>query len=148
MMYTNLYDAEARVAAIYPIAMIGDAEYPPKWLREFAENFDNIYVSEIIASHPELARVAEAGDFEDDKTHAAAFAEQWQLAGRGGFIVFAEVCIRRYTEGSTAYYSGWGYIQLTWLYCETIDEVLPKTLAFAERLHAQSKRIAEKKAGA
>jgi hypothetical protein len=147
-MYTNLHDAEARVAAIYPIGMIGDPEYPPKWLIEFAGNYDNIYVSEIIASHSELVPVAEAEDFDDDKLQAGAFAEQWQLAGRTGFIVFAEICIRRYKDGSTAYYSGWGYVQLAWLYCETIDEVLPKTLALAERLHDEARLRAEKKAGA
>lgn len=148
MMYANLHEAGARVAAVYPIDMIGDPENPPKWLIEFAGNYDNIYVSEIIASHPELVPVAEAEDFDDDKVQAEAFAEEWRRAGRTGFIVFAEICIHRYRDAGPGYYSGWGYFQLAWLYCATIDEVMPETLALAARMHDEAKVRAEKKAGA
>lgn len=147
-MYANLHEAEARVAVVYPIAMIGDPENPPSWLVEFAENNDNIYVSEIIASHPELVVVAEPEYFDNDKEQAEAFAEEWLRAGRTGFIVLAEICIHRYRDAGPGYYSGWGYFQLAWLYCATIDEVLPKTLALAERMHDEARVRAEKKAGA
>lgn len=139
-MYTNLFDAEARVAAIYPIEMIGDPENPPKWVEEMAENIDDTFIGGIIDEMPELHSVRSADPYLNEKDHAQALAHEWVWARRSGFIVHCEVCWRRYPEaGSDAFYSGWSIVSLCWIYAETLEEISAKVLAVATELHNKAK---------
>ncbi|WP_085025567.1 hypothetical protein [Ensifer aridi] len=138
-MYDNLLDAEARIAAVYPIEMIGDPENPPKWVEEFAKNIDNDFVASIVEQLPELAPVANPEAYLSEKDHAQAIAAEWAWAGRKGFVVSFEVCMRRYQkDGSGIFVSGWGAYHLCWLYAEAIDEIGPKVLAVACDLHSKA----------
>ncbi|MDM9647724.1 hypothetical protein [Rhizobium sp. S163] len=139
-LYKNLFDAEARVAGIYPIALIGDPENPPEWVKQFAEDVDCNDVVTIFRGMPEIAGLCDLDAFASAGEHAAAIAEAWVHTGREGFIVRTEICHRRYVgNGSNAYYSGWGIVKLGWIYVETIDGVEPAVLAKATAIHDVAK---------
>lgn len=139
-MFDNLHDAETRVQAIYPIEMIGDPENPPKWVEEFAENIGNVYIDAIVEQFAELTSVADPEAYLTEKDHAQAIAAEWAWARRKGFVVFFEVCWRRYQKGDAGVFvSGWGAVHLCWIYAETIEEIEPKVLSVATDLHAKAK---------
>ncbi|MHC2481311.1 hypothetical protein [Rhizobium leguminosarum] len=139
-VYTNLFDAEARVAAIYPIGMIGDPENPPEWVEQFTEDADFGDAKAIFGEHAELERLTNVDDFASTVEHAAAVAEAWVMSGREGFLVRTEICQRRYVgNGSSAYYSGWGIVALGWIYVETADQVEKAVLIKATAMHDAAK---------
>ncbi len=128
-----LFQEEARVAAIYPLGMIGDPESPPAWLKELHESVTSPSHS-LFKALPEL---------KPDADDAADWADSLFWSGRTGLVVLYEVCIRRYTKPpSTAFYSGWGFYNTGGLYVETFDEIGPAVLAAAKRLHAASREKA------
>jgi len=130
-----LFQEEARVAAIYPLGMIGDPESPPAWLEELHEAVTSRGHS-LFKALPELKH---------DANDAAGWADSLFMSGRAGFIVSYEVCVRQYVKPpSTAFYSGWGYYSTGYLYVETVDEIGPAVLVAARKLH----EISREKAGA
>jgi len=130
-----LFEEEARVAAIYPVGMIGDTECPPGWLQELWEDITEAD-NPLFQSLPELKP-----DAED--------ARDWALAlimhSRAGLVVRYEICIRKYYPPPvTAFESGWGYYRIGSIYVETIDEIGPAVLKIARDQH-EAERL---KAGA
>lgn len=139
-MYTNLFDAEARVAAIYPISLIGDPEFPPKWVIDFADNLDNEYIADIVSDMPELEWTTSADAYSmSEKERAMAIAFDWQASGRDGLIVHFEVCMRRYLKVGSSFVSGWGAVYLCWAHADTVDEISGKVLAIATQIHEAAK---------
>lgn len=135
-MYSTLYDAEARVNAIYPIHMSGDPDHPPEWLEEFCRFIDSPAVMGEMEHFPELADLMRRlDDFESSKDLGMAIAEAWALYGSRGFMVFASVCVRTY-QSPSAFYSGWGHTQLLWFFVEDVDQIEPELLKRASALHA------------
>lgn len=130
-----LFEEEARVAAIYPIGMIGDTENPPDWLKELWEDF-------VETSDPLFQSLPELKPDADD-------ASQWALAlimhSRTGFIVKFEVCIRcYYPPPVSAFNSSWGLYRCHCVYASSIDEIGPAVLKIARDQH-EAERL---KAGA
>lgn len=131
----ELFEEEARVAAIYPLGMIGDPENPPAWLEELHE----------AVTSPDHSLFKALPELKHDAKDAADWADSLFMSGRSGVIVSYEVCVRQYVKPpSTAFYSGWGYYSTGYLYVETVDEVGPAVLTVARKLHA----ISREKAGA
>ena len=130
-----LFEEEARVAAIYPVGMMGDPESPPDWLSELYEDIAN-------DGHPLLQALPELKADADD---ACVWADALFMHSRSGFIVKYEVCIRQHSPApSTSFYSGWGYVRFGFLYLETFDEIGPAVLKIARDQH-EAERL---KAGA
>ncbi len=128
-----LFQEEARVAAIYPLGMIGDPESPPDWLKELHEAVASPSHS-LFESLPEL---------KPDADDAAVWADSLFMSGRAGLIVSYEVCIRQYVDPeATAFYSGWGFYNTGYLYVETFDEIGPAVVAVAQKLHDISRQRA------
>ncbi|BCH63241.1 hypothetical protein RvVAT039_04570 [Agrobacterium vitis] len=141
-MYENLYDAEARVDAIYPIHMLGDPQSPPDWLEEFCDAIDVTANADLAVSFPELAKlVAHIDEFTSPRRLRETVAELWELNGRRGFMATASICIRTYLAPDT-WKSGWGYTQQLWFYVESVDAIEPELLKRAADLHAaQAKKV-------
>jgi hypothetical protein len=143
-MYDTLYDAEARVNAIYPIHMIGDPEHPPEWLEQLSDEIDVPATMKEMQQFPELSGVISGlDDFGSSEDVALAIADKWVLNGRHGFMVWASVCARQYI-GPDTFYSGWGITLAVWFFVEDVAQVEPELLKRAVALHT----IAEQKAGA
>ncbi|CAH0339604.1 hypothetical protein RHI9324_01255 [Rhizobium sp. CECT 9324] len=142
-MYETLHDCEARIAAMYPIHAMGDIDSPPDWLEEFLDGCGPKDLAAIVAACPELLSVAEPNDFDRTSDMASAFAEQWTLHSRSGYIVRAEICVRRYMGKTSSFYSGWGIVQLYWIYVESADEAVARVTEIANQQHQTS----EAKAG-
>jgi hypothetical protein len=141
-MDSTLYDAQARVNAIYPIHMIGDPEHPPEWLEEISSFLDSPAVVSELNNFPELAyMVHNLDDYGSSKDVGMAIAKAWATCARHGFMVFASVCVRTYLSPDT-FYSGWGHTQLIWFLVEYVDQIEPELLKRASALHAsQAKKM-------
>ncbi len=137
-LYDNLFDAEARVAAIYMIEALGDPDSPPDWLQDFVDNTDLPDVRTILEAHPELADAIDMNKFEDCKEQASALMERWSLVGRKGLIVKAEICVRRYRAGTTIFSSGWGHLRWRWFTVDDLDLIVPTLLGIASGQHHNS----------
>ena len=130
MTHTNYNDAlfqeEARVAAIYPIGMMGDPEPPPKWLEEMFEEFTG----------PEHSLFKALPELKPDAGEASEWADSLFMSGRAGLLVIYEACIRQYVEPpSTAFYSGWGLYRTGYLHVETFHEIGPAVLKVVREQH-------------
>lgn len=132
MMETPLFDLEARVAAIYPIHMLGDPENPPDWVEALGDELTDAN-NPIFDDLPELKPLAD-----DDETIPERWAMALCLAGRLGFLVYYEACIRKYHDAGS-WSSSWGYYRSGYVYAATVDEIEPKVIAIAERQHALEK---------
>ncbi|MBB4954374.1 hypothetical protein H4S14_004139 [Agrobacterium vitis] len=144
-MDNTLYDAEARVDAIYPIHMIGDFENPPEWLERLSYDIDVPETMKEMQQFPEMTgAMSPFADFGSSEEVGVAIAEAWARCGRRGFMVSASVCARQYIDPDT-YYSGWGITKRIWFFVEEIDQVEPELLKRASALHAKAKA---EKAGA
>ena len=137
-MEKNLFDHEARIAGMYPIHAIGDAESPPEWVEDFLDGVGPRDYQQILLECPELLPVAEPNDFDRTRDQAAAFAEQWTLHSRTGYLVRAEVCVRRY-ENRTSFWSGWGLCQLYWLFVPSAEDAIARVIDVASQQHEASK---------
>lgn len=123
-----LAEEEARVAGIYPVGMMGDPESPPEWFEEFFEcHADGD--EPIFTQLPELKPLATDDAEVIEWAHALFYASRW------GYLVKAEVCVRKYSRQGF-WQSGWGYVQFHWLYVATADEIGPAVLKAARTQHA------------
>jgi len=130
--YTDeLYQEEARVEAIYPLALMGDPERIPAWLEDFVDYHDEPS-RPIFEALPELVALIDVQD-------PHLWAEALQRCTRRGLIIRYEVMIRAYRGASGAYFSGWGRVRYGYLYAEEIDDVGPAVLAVARRQHDQER---------
>lgn len=128
-----LYEEEARVAAIYPVGMIGDPESAPDWLEE-------LYESCIDADDPLFQALPE---LKADADAASEWAEALVLRSRTGFVVKWEVCVRHYLgAGKMGFRSGWGHVRFGVFYTETIEEIGPAVLKIARDQHEAERRKA------
>lgn len=142
-MYDNLFDAEARVAAIYPIHGIGDSETPPEWVEEFLFGCGSTDLQAIAEHCPELAKI-DPDHYAQTRDLAFDVANGWVLKARQGYIVEAHVCVRSYLDSSSSWYSGWGHYQIYWIYVASADDAIARTIELANRQHDE----AQTKAGA
>lgn len=128
-----LFEEEARVAAIYPVGMIGDTGSPPDWLKELWEDCTE-------ADNPIFQALPELKPDADD---ACEWAFALIMHSRGGFVVRYEICIRdHFPPPATAYTSGWGLYRVGSIYVETIDEIGPAVLKIAREQHQEERRKA------
>lgn len=146
--YETLFDAEARVEAIYPLLGIGDPDAPPSWIEEFLESCGPKEYAGIAERCPDLGRL-ELGERSRVKDAAADLAQMWLISRQTGFFVLAHVNVRTY-QSDTAFWSGPGHVRIHWLFVASADEAIPLVLDVASRQHEKSKSdamIAARKAG-
>lgn len=125
-----LFEEEARIAAIYPIGMMGDPENPPEWLTELFEACTSPS-DDLFKKLPELHPQAES---------VYEWADGLIMRSRTGFVVRFEVCTRTYlAPPSTAWMSGWGCYHFRYLYIEAFDEIGPTVLAAVRAYHEASR---------
>lgn len=135
-MATNLFDAGARVAAVYPIGMIGDPENPPSWLYEIA---DSPFLMEVLRLDlPEWRPIADLAHHHDTSAVARALADAMFLASRAGFIVRAEVKARQY-YAEAEFEATWDHFCSLYLHAPDAFAILPRVVTAAEKLHAMAK---------
>ncbi|MGM4981893.1 hypothetical protein [Rhizobium sp. 11_C7_N12_5] len=131
-MTKNLFDLGARVAAVYPIGMIGDPENPPSWLYDIAGS--TFLMEHLQQDLPEWRPIADLARHHHTKTVASALADAMFLARRGGFIVRAEVKARQY-YGETEFEATWDHYCSLYLHAPDAFAILPRVLTAAEKLH-------------
>lgn len=122
----ELFEQEARVAAIYPIGMIGDPEGIPDWLKE-------LYEAVVEPKHPLFQALPELKADADD---ASEWAESLIISRRTGFVVKFEVCIRKYLKPPvTAWNSSWGFYSVRYIYVEGAADIGTTVLTVVREYH-------------
>mgnify|MGYP001066397565 CR=1 FL=1 len=133
-MDTRLYDVEARIAGLYPIAGIGDPEYPPEWVGEFCEWVEGP-ASGVFSALQELAR------FDEDEDYPAPsdVCEAWINAGRTGAVMLVEWCVRHYAGRGGVFTSGWGHTRFLYVYVPDGVDYVGIAVAIAEHHHQRAR---------
>lgn len=124
----ELAEEEARIAAIYPLGGMGSPEYPPEWFEDLYEDLCG-ESDPLIEVFPELKKLQESGV--DNYTE---WAEALYWARRSGFLARVEVCVRNY-QSTGIFFSGWGHVQLNWVYVEHFAQLSEAVLTVARSQH-------------
>ncbi|SOC83091.1 hypothetical protein SAMN05421890_1535 [Ensifer adhaerens] len=124
----ELAEEEARIAAIYPLGGMGSPENPPEW---FEDLYDDLCDADdpLFDIFPELKKLQETGVDSNEEWAYALFYKR-----RSGYLVRMEVCVRDYRSASS-FFSGWGHVQLHWVYVEEMSELPEAVLAAARQQH-------------
>lgn len=139
-LFTALFNAEARIAACHLIEGIGDTAYPPEWVEAFCDGWDTGSVSNAVAALPELVQ---RFPLDGSIPQPADVADAFYFAGRRGFLVLGEWCVRRYVDDST-FYSGWGAYRFAWFYASTVDAAMTAVINAATVSHEKARAEAPK----
>ncbi len=124
----ELAEEEGRIAAIYPLGGMGSPDEPPEWLEELYQDICD-EEDTLFEVFPELKKLQERGDDEITEWAYALYN-----ARRAGFLARVEVCVRDY-KSSGAFYSGWGLVQLDWVYVEDIAQLPDAVMEVARKQH-------------
>lgn len=131
----TLFDLGARINAVYPlVGVLCNLEAAPEWLEDFAEQLDGKDAETIFAALPELRRFSEG----DEYPSASELADALVFARRGGYVIDAQWCVRRYLDQDT-FVGGWGHCQLTWFYAETVEAGIDQLIHAASTAHEKAR---------
>lgn len=127
----RLFDLEADVLALHPIAGVG-SEIRHDWMEDFCERLDPD--APILQQFPELGRHLHG----DRAPLLSDLRDELLLNNRTGFIVRAAWCAREYLSDS-AFASGPGRWREEWFYAETVEAAFAAVIAAAEADHEKAR---------
>ena len=116
-----------RVIWVIPMEAASDGDSVSEVLEEFAEQLEPKRAKEIFGD--EFAKW-----FKKEGTEVAGLLSGMDVTQSHGFLMKAEIQIRKYLNGSDSTYScGWGYTSFDYFYSETLEGLGEKCQAWAEK---------------
>lgn len=121
---------------IYMAGALSQADSLPDDLRDLLEDEDDETLLQAFPGFPLSLR--------DDGDCFLEFAAEWLIDnGRLGFLAKAATPVMTYHRGSKSSSFSWGRYRTQWVYGETMDEIVAKAVAWADKQRAAEEEKAK-----
>lgn len=136
-IHEALFDNTIRFEqVIYMAGALGQADSPSQDLRDLLEEEDDETILQAFPGFPV--------DVLDDPDVGIEFSAEWLIDNdRLGFLAKVATPVMTYHKESECSSFSWGYYRTQWVYGETMDEVVAKAIAWADKQREAEKARAK-----